>query len=264
MPTLKEKYKNFKSRFKKTLKNRYSSLKKKFTFTNNRKAELRRTMKHLPNYISAAVKGKKFHPTMLPHEEAKLRRGMMERVEFSSSESEKKKSIDIECKRLNDKGSPLTSDEKIYHKEYCLSDTNRNVIGKVKINDLNLNNETLNIPLEDPLANAKEAMEAAGALLHQLNDIVDDSHKKNPYHFEQRDYLKEREDVLENLITDIRDYTESIQKDVEHWDTEDAKRLKESVDELKKEVDNIYKEVDKLLDYDLEKAKSNIRLQLKM
>ena len=261
MPTLKERYQKFKNRFKRTLKNRYSSLKKRFTFTNNRKAELRRTMKHLPNYINAALKGKKFHPTMLPHEEAKLRRGMMERVEWGSSESQKKKTIDMECKRLNDKGSPLTSNEKIYHKEYCFSDKNLNVIGRVNINKLNLNNETLNIPLEDPLANARESLEAAAVLLKQLNDILDDSYKSK-YIFEQQLYLKEREETLEKLITDIRDYIETIQKELEHWDTDDAKMLAATADEMKVAVDTIYREIDARLQYNLEGARANIKLAM--
>ena len=262
MPTLREKYQNFKSRFKKTLKNRYSSLKKRFTFSNNRKAELRRTMKHLPNYINAALKGKKFHPTMLPHEEAKLRRGMMERVEWGSYESEKKKLRNIECKRLNDKGSPLTSNEKIYHKEYCLSDENRKVTGRVRINNIqNLNAEILNLPVEDPLANARESLEAAAVLLKQLNDILDDSYKSK-FIYEQQLYLKEREETLEKLITDIRDYTESIKKDLEHWDTDDAKMLAATADEMKVATDTIFKEIDDRLDYTIDGARSNIKLAI--
>jgi Na+/phosphate symporter len=187
---------------------------------------------------------------------------MMERVEWGSYESEKKKLRNIECKRLNDKGSPLTSNEKIYHKEYCLSDENRKVTGRVRINNIqNLNAENLNLPLEDPLANARESLEAAAVLLKQLNDILDDSYKSK-YIFEQQLYLKEREETLEKLITDIRDYTESVEKELRHWDTDDAKMLLATAEEMEVAVNTIFKEIDARLEYSLEGARANIKLAM--
>ena len=167
MPTLKERYQKFKNRFKRTLKN-------------------------LPNYVKAKVKGKPFHWTMTNNNVKKKQKAFQNQLMIKQGLSNKKEAIDKLCERLEDKKT-LSVDDEFYFKEYCLSKENTNV-GKVKIENLKLNTENLNLPLVevDPLAEAKESIEAATVLLNQLNDIVSESYKlKNVV--DQYEFLKERE-----------------------------------------------------------------------
>ena len=233
MPTLKERYQNFKNRFKRTLKN-------------------------LPNYVKAKVKGKPFHWTMTNRNVKKKQNAFKNQLMIKKGLSDKKEAIDKLCEKLEDKKT-LSVDDQIYFKEYCISKENANV-GKVKIENLNINTENLNFPLieEDPLAEAKESIEAATVLLNQLNDIVSESYKLGSV-VDQYEFLKEREDVLEKLITDIREYTDTILVSTRRYNTNNSRLLRTSAEELKDAVETVYHEIDTALDLDLTKARLMIR-----
>ncbi len=233
MPSFKEKYQNFKNRFKRTLKN-------------------------LPNYVKAKVKGKPFHWTMTNRNVKKKQNAFKNQLMIKQGLSNKKEALDKLCERLEDKKT-LSVDDEFYFKEYCLSKENTNV-GKVKIENIIHNTENLNLPLveEDPLAEAKESIEAATVLLNQLNDIISESYQLRSV-VDQYEFLKEREDVLEKLITDIRDYTDTILQTTRRSNTNNSRLLRTSAEELKDAVEAIYHEIDTALELDLTKARLMIR-----
>lgn len=245
----------------KTLKRRLRNLKRRFTMSNRRKENLRHTWKHRHNYLRAFLQGKKFKPNMSNKEHKRLYNLMLDQQQIKEGMSNRKKAIDELCRKLEDKPS-LTANEKIELKEYCISKNNLKV-EKVNLNQLNIRNiqnenESLNLPTIDPLANARESLDATTALLQELNDILENSHKTT-YILEQRNYLKERESVLEKMITDIRDYTDGILKVTRNVNSDNSRQLKASAEELRDVVDSIYEEIDRILDYNVDQARLNLQ-----
>ena len=128
-------------------------------------------VKNIPRRVRYSLKKNKkspFHPTMLQQEIINKKESFGNRIAFGEGESEKRKQINALCDELEAK-DVLTANDKIYMKEYCLSAENANV-GVVNLNALNMNNESVNLPLvENPIQVANDLLDQATSLLDSLN-----------------------------------------------------------------------------------------------
>jgi hypothetical protein len=145
---------------------------------------LQHRLGNLPGYVKAKVKGKPFHWTMTRKQMENKKRSFENHIGHQENQSAKRDRTDKLCELYDRKKElgPLTVDDMIYYKEYCLSEANRNV-GEVNVNALqipvgntntNTSNGTLPMkvsPKEDAgtlLAEAAQSLEILSQTLLSL------------------------------------------------------------------------------------------------
>jgi uncharacterized protein YoxC len=213
---------------------------------------------NIPRYLRYTMKKNKpapFHWTATQKNIEQKRKSFENQIRFREGESEKKVRIDKLCERLAAKPK-LSANDKIFYKEYCLSEENVNV-GEVNINALNLESENLNLPLKDPLAGAIQRLNSVGDVLTELNQIVEDTSQLNfilnqkKVYQKQEKYLQGKIEEARRLLQEARDIAEPVSKPA-------ARSLLAYINEVEQSLDTLYEEMNRVVEYDIDKARRNI------
>lgn len=216
---------------------------------------IKHRIKNLPGYVKAKVQKKPFHWTMTRKETENRKRGFQTQYNKSRKQQSENRRDKI-CEELERLGATDLPKYRNTYKQYCISAENANV-GEVNVNALNLESENLNLPIKDPLAGAMKSISAAGELINELNQIVEETSALNFVFNQKKIYqrdelsIKEKIEKARELLQEAKTITSSVNKPA-------ARSLMEYIEEMEETIDTLFKEMNKAVEYEIDKARMNL------
>jgi len=219
---------------------------------------IKHRISNVPRYLRYTMKKKKnapFHWTATQKNLQQKRKLFNNQISFKEGNSEKREAIDRLCVKLNAKPR-LTANDKIFQKEYCLSEENANV-GEVNVEALNLESENLNLPLKDPLLGAIQRLNTAGDILTEINQIIVDASKLN-FLANQRKFYQKKEAYLAGRFEEARGFIEEARKIATAVNKPAARSLLALATETEENLNRLFNEMDEIVEYNVDKARKNV------